>query len=78
MSETAIVSSAPCDLSKAISSQATERVMLDAELLDVSSRTAEAQFSVPTTSIHRVEADGVRVFYRASGDPAAHAILAFC
>ncbi len=48
MSETAIVSSAPGDLSKAISSQATERVTLEAEPLDVSSRTAEAQFGVPT------------------------------
>ena len=75
MSETAIVSSAPGDLSKAISSQATERVTLEAEPLDVSSRAAEAQFSVPTTSIHKVEADGVRVFYRAAGDPRAPVLL---
>jgi pimeloyl-ACP methyl ester carboxylesterase len=26
------------------------------------------EFSVPVTSIHRVEADGVRIFYRAAGD----------
>src|SRR5579864_7177528 len=56
-------------MSKAISSQATKSVTLEAEPLDVSSRAAEAQFSVPTTSIHKVEADGVRVFYRAAGDP---------
>ena len=62
-------------MSKAISSQATKRVTIEAEPLDVSSRTAEAQFSVPTTSIHKVEADGVRVFYRAAGDPAAPVIL---
>jgi pimeloyl-ACP methyl ester carboxylesterase len=62
-------------MSKAISSQATKRVMIEAEPLDVSSRAAEAQFSVPTTSIHKVEADGVRVFYRAAGDPVAPVIL---
>jgi len=62
-------------MSKAISSQATKSVTLEAEPLDVSSRAAEAQFSVPTTSIHKVEADGVRVFYRAAGDLAAPVIL---
>src|SRR5579864_6039786 len=62
-------------MSKAISSQATKSVTLEAEPLDVSSRAAEAQFSVPTTSIHKVEADGVRVFYRAAGDPTAPVIL---
>jgi pimeloyl-ACP methyl ester carboxylesterase len=30
---------------------------------------------VPTTSIHRVEADGVRVFYRAAGDATAPVVL---
>ena len=62
-------------MSKAISSQATKRVTLEAEPLNVSSRAAAAQFSVPTTSIHTVEADGVRVFYRAAGDPTAPVIL---
>jgi pimeloyl-ACP methyl ester carboxylesterase len=33
------------------------------------------QFSVPRTSIHRVEADGVRVFYRAGGDSEAPVVL---
>lgn len=62
-------------MSKAISSQATKHVTLQAERLDVSARAAEAQFSVPATSIHKVEADGIRVFYRAAGDPAAPVIL---
>jgi pimeloyl-ACP methyl ester carboxylesterase len=62
-------------MSKAISSQATKRVTLEAKPVDVSSHAAEAQFSVPTTSIHKVEADGVRVFYRAAGDPVAPVIL---
>ena len=44
---------------------------------DATSRTAtkhlmprqnDARFNVPTTSIHRVKADGVQVFYRAAGD----------
>src|SRR6266852_5518069 len=40
------------------------------------SRTAtEAHFRVPPTSIHRVEADGVRVFYRAAGDASAPVVL---
>jgi pimeloyl-ACP methyl ester carboxylesterase len=33
------------------------------------------QSSVPVTSIHTVEADGVRVFYRAAGDPNAPVVL---
>jgi len=33
------------------------------------------EFSVPSTSIHTLEADGVRVFYRAAGDPSAPVIL---
>ena len=32
-------------------------------------------FSVPSTSVHRVEADGVRVFYRAAGDPNSPVVL---
>src|SRR5215469_2398252 len=32
-------------------------------------------FSVPHTSIHKVEADGVHVFYRAAGDASAPVIL---
>ena len=38
-------------------------------------RAGQAHFGVPPTSIDRVEADGVRVFYRASGDAAAPALL---
>ena len=35
----------------------------------------EAQASVPLTSMHSVEADGVRVFYRSAGDPSAPVVL---
>jgi pimeloyl-ACP methyl ester carboxylesterase len=34
-----------------------------------------SESSVPVTSIHRVEADGVRVFYRAAGDPSSPVLL---
>jgi pimeloyl-ACP methyl ester carboxylesterase len=34
-----------------------------------------SQFVIPVTSIHRVEADGVDVFYRAAGDPNAPVVL---
>jgi len=33
------------------------------------------QFGVPVTSVHKVEADGVNVFYRAAGDPGAPVVL---
>ena len=36
---------------------------------------AETQVAIPVTSIGTVEADGIRVFYRAAGDPDAPAIL---
>jgi pimeloyl-ACP methyl ester carboxylesterase len=32
-------------------------------------------FVVPVTSVHKVEADGVEVFYRAAGDPSAPVLL---
>jgi len=38
-------------------------------------RVAESQFSVPQTSIQKVDADGVRVFYRAAGDSDAPVVL---
>ena len=34
-----------------------------------------SQFSVPLTSVQKVEADGVEVFYRAAGDPSAPVVL---
>jgi pimeloyl-ACP methyl ester carboxylesterase len=36
---------------------------------------AEARYTVPPATIHRVEADGVRVFYRAAGDASAPVVL---
>src|SRR6201994_3308957 len=34
-----------------------------------------SQSAVPVTSVHKVKADGVEVFYRASGDPTAPVVL---
>lgn len=34
-----------------------------------------SEFSMPVTLIHKVEADGVRVFYRAAGDPNSPVVL---
>jgi pimeloyl-ACP methyl ester carboxylesterase len=36
---------------------------------------ALSQFTVPVTSVHKVEADGVEVFYRAAGDSGAPVVL---
>jgi pimeloyl-ACP methyl ester carboxylesterase len=44
---------------------------------NISAQTAghAAQVAIPLTSIRRVEADGVNVFYRAAGDPSAPVVL---
>jgi hypothetical protein len=34
-----------------------------------------SEFSVPVTSVHKVEADGVRVFYRAAGHQVSKSVL---
>jgi pimeloyl-ACP methyl ester carboxylesterase len=34
-----------------------------------------SQFAIPVTSVHKIEADGVEVFYRAAGDPSAPVVL---
>ena len=38
-------------------------------------KVSTGQFSILPTSVHKIEADGVRVFYRAAGDAAAPVIL---
>ncbi len=35
----------------------------------------DARFNIPTTSIHKVDADGVQLFYRASGEANAPVVL---
>ena len=48
-------------MSQASSAQTTKKMSSD--------------FSVPVTSTHKIEADGVRVFYRAAGDPNSPVVL---
>jgi pimeloyl-ACP methyl ester carboxylesterase len=42
---------------------------------EMRSAAATAESLVPLTSIHKVEADGVRLFYRSAGDPTAPVVL---
>ena len=37
--------------------------------------TPAPESTIPLTSIHQVNADGVKVFYRAAGDPSAPVVL---
>ncbi len=53
----------------------TNRRASEAGSSQVFNRSAESQFVIPTTSTHKVEADGVRVFYRAAGDLRAPVVL---
>ena len=53
----------------------TNRRASEAESSQPFSRSPESQFAIPTTSTHKVEADGVRVFYRAAGNPRAPVVL---
>ena len=62
-------------MTKASSSKATRPPTLATKPPEVAAGTAESLFNIPATSIHRVEADGVRVFYRAAGDATAPVVL---
>jgi pimeloyl-ACP methyl ester carboxylesterase len=42
---------------------------------DTSGKTAKSQSAIPVTSLHKVEADGIQIFYRAAGDAAAPVLL---
>jgi pimeloyl-ACP methyl ester carboxylesterase len=49
--------------------------MSDATSRTATKRAGAAQSSVPVTSVHKVEADGVQVFYREAGDANAPVVL---
>ena len=49
--------------------------MSDATSQTATKRAGAAQSSVPLTSVHKVEADGVQVFYREAGDANAPVVL---
>jgi pimeloyl-ACP methyl ester carboxylesterase len=59
-------------MSRVLSGQATGIVGDKAEQQNL---TAPRQATVPVTSIHRVQADGVRIFYREAGDAGAPVVL---
>jgi len=62
-------------MSETTSRRATKRPGPGADAGEIQPTSANAEFRVPPTSVHRVEADGVRVFYRAAGDPATPVLL---
>src|SRR6476660_6742193 len=62
-------------MSKATSQVVTKGTIPSEGARQTWSNASGAEFSVPLTSIHRVEADGVRVFYRAAGDSEAPVVL---
>lgn len=62
-------------MSDRTSHAATKRATAPQNARQVNSTETLSEFSVPRTSIHRVEADGVQVFYRAAGDRTAPAVL---
>jgi pimeloyl-ACP methyl ester carboxylesterase len=53
----------------------TKHSVVASESSKVLSHAHESQPGIPRTAVHKVEADGVRVFYRAAGDTKAPAIL---
>ena len=62
-------------MSKAKSELVTKDTMPSENARQTWSNSSGAEFSVALTSIHKIEADGVRVFYRAAGDATAPVML---
>jgi pimeloyl-ACP methyl ester carboxylesterase len=61
-------------MSGVLSEQAARDTGAESKQRKTSGGTGAPQ-SVPVTSVHRVEADGVRIFYRSAGDAAAPVLL---
>jgi len=62
-------------MSKAVPIKSNQSRMAEMEAPQLGSNSTGVRFVMPSTSIHKIEADGVRVFYRAAGDPAAPVVL---
>ena len=60
-------------MSKSIST--IKRSSVVSEASGVPERATVSQLGVPRTTVHKIDADGVRLFYRESGDPAAPVVL---
>jgi len=61
-------------MSQDLSAQTAKRAFAP-ETPEMLSRPTEIQAAVPLTSVRKVEADGVQVFYRVAGDPSTPVIL---
>lgn len=61
-------------MSRVVSGQATD-LENGSEQPNATDRSPRFRSAVPVTSIHRVEADGVRILYRSAGDEAAPVLL---
>lgn len=62
-------------MNKAASQIVRKDAVVSEDACQALSNSRGGEFSVPRTSIHMVEADGVRVFYRAAGDTTAPVVL---
>jgi pimeloyl-ACP methyl ester carboxylesterase len=62
-------------MAKAAPMKSTQSHMPDLEGAQMRSKSTATPSVMPSTSIHKIEADGVRVFYRAAGDPSAPVVL---
>jgi pimeloyl-ACP methyl ester carboxylesterase len=62
-------------MSQTTSGKMTKRSTLESRTPEVISHTTNAQFGIPVTSVHKIEADGVQVFYRQAGVAAAPVVL---
>ena len=45
------------------------------QVANPTSKSSEPTFGIPLTSVHKIEGDGVKVFYRAAGEPSAPVVL---
>jgi len=57
------------------STSTIKRSSFVSESSGVPERATVSQLGIPRTTVHRIDADGVRLFYRESGDPAAPVVL---
>jgi pimeloyl-ACP methyl ester carboxylesterase len=55
--------------------RATCQIMNQARSAGLKAPSQSSNLPAPVTSIHKIEADGVRVFYRAAGDPNSPVVL---
>src|SRR6476660_5035054 len=49
--------------------------VMSERISQTATKRAQARYTVPTTSIRKIEADGVQVFYRMAGNPSAPVVL---